>query len=87
MRLRELFGLAQKKAPAEKKKDLAHELSSQIDLLRKIYVFNAGGDPETNLDFIAARVRDISDNSAHQFGMKKIFSVQEFLERFESQLV
>lgn len=86
-RLRELFGLAQKKAPAEKKNDLARELSSQIDLLRKIYVFNAGKDPETNLDFIAARVRDISDNSAHQFGMKKIYSQQEFLERFQSRLV
>ena len=85
--LRDLFGMAQKKAPAEKKKGLAHELSGQIDLLRKIYVCNAGKDPETNLDFIAARVRDISDNSVHQFGMKKIYSVQEFLERFQSRLV
>lgn len=85
--LRDLFGVAQKKAPAERKKGLAHELSSQIDLLRKIYVCNAGKDPETNLDFIAARVRDISNNSVHQFGMKKIFSVQEFLERFQSRLV
>jgi flagellar biosynthesis protein FlhG len=85
--LRDLFGVAPKKALAEKKKDLAHELSGQIDLLRKIYVCNAGKDPETNLDFIAARVRDISDNSIHQFGMKKIFSVQEFLERFQSRLV
>jgi len=84
--LRGLFGMAQKKAPLEKKRDLAHELSSQIDLLRKIYVCNAGKDPETNLDFIAARVRDLSDNSAHQFGMKKIFSIQEFLERFQSRL-
>ena len=85
--LRELFGMAQKKAPPEKKTNLAHELSGQIDLLRKIYIFNAGKDPETNLDFIAARVRDISDNSIHQFGMKKIFSVQEFLERFQARLV
>jgi MinD-like ATPase involved in chromosome partitioning or flagellar assembly len=84
--LRELFGVAQKKALPEKKTGLAHELSGQIDLLRKIYIFNAGRDPETNLDFIAARVRDISDNSIHQFGMKKIFSVQEFLERFHSRL-
>lgn len=86
-RLRDMFGLAQKKAPVEKKRDLAHELSGQIDLLRKIYVCNAGKDPETNLDFIAARVRDISDNSAHQFGMKKIYSRQEFLERFQARLV
>jgi MinD-like ATPase involved in chromosome partitioning or flagellar assembly len=84
--LRELFGLGQKKVLVEKKKDLAHELSSQIDLLRKIYICNAGKDPETNLEFIAARVRDISNNSAHQFGMKKIFSEQEFLERFQSRL-
>jgi MinD-like ATPase involved in chromosome partitioning or flagellar assembly len=85
--LRELFGLQHKHPPAEKKKDLSHELSGQIDLLRKIYVFNAGKDPETNLDFIAARVRDISANSVHQFGMKKIYSQQEFLERFQSRLV
>ncbi len=84
--LRELFGLGHKKPEPEPKKDLSRELSGQLDLLRKIYVFNAGKDPETNLDFIAARVRDLSDNSAHQFGMKKIFSVQEFLERFQSKL-
>jgi MinD-like ATPase involved in chromosome partitioning or flagellar assembly len=84
--LRELFGLGHKKPQVEHKKDLARELSGQLDLLRKIYVFNAGKDPETNLDFIAARVRDLSDNSAHQFGMKKIFSVQEFLDRFQSKM-
>jgi MinD-like ATPase involved in chromosome partitioning or flagellar assembly len=86
VQLRELFGLGQKKPQAEHKKDLGRELSGQLDLLRKIYLFNAGKDPETNLDFIAARVRDLSANSAHQFGMKKIFSVQEFLERFQSKL-
>jgi MinD-like ATPase involved in chromosome partitioning or flagellar assembly len=87
-RLRELFALGHnKKAQPEKKKDLASELSGQLDLLRKIYVFNAGKDPETNFDFISARVRDLSDNSAHQFGMKRIFSVQEFIERFRSRLV
>ena len=85
-RMRELFHLAGKKAPPEQKRDLARELSGQLDLLRKIYVFNAGKDPETNLDFIAARARDLSDNSAHQFGMKRIFSRQEFLERFQSKL-
>jgi hypothetical protein len=84
--LRELFGLGHKKPQPERKKDLARELSGQLDLLRKIYVFNAGKDPETNLDFISARVRDLSDSSAHQFGMKKIFSVPEFLERFQSRL-
>jgi MinD-like ATPase involved in chromosome partitioning or flagellar assembly len=85
--LRGLFGLGQKKQQPEKRKDLAHELSGQLDLLRKIYVFNAGKDPETNLDFIAARARDLSDNSAHQFGMKRIYSQQEFLERLQSRLV
>ena len=84
--LRGLFGLEPKKPQREKRKDLAHELSGQLDLLRKIYVFNAGKDPETNLDFIAARVRDLSANSAHQFGMKRIYSQQEFLERFQSNL-
>jgi hypothetical protein len=84
--LRSLFGIEQRKTPLEKKKNLAHEINSQIDLLRKIYVCNAGKDPETNLEFIAARVRDISDNSAHQFGMKRIYSVGEFLQRFQSRL-
>lgn len=85
-RLRELFGLAPAKPQPEKHRELARELSGQLDLLRRIYVFNAGKDPETNLDFIAARARDLSANSVHQFGMKRIFSVAEFLERFQSQL-
>ncbi len=84
--LREMFGLGQRKPPAPKKKDLAHELSGQLDLLRKIYVFNAGKDPETNLDFIASRARDLSNNSVHQFGMKRIYSQQEFLERFQARI-
>jgi MinD-like ATPase involved in chromosome partitioning or flagellar assembly len=86
-RLRSLFGLNQiDQRPAESK-NLTQELSGQLDLLRRIYVCNAGKDPETNLDFIAARVRDLSDNSAHQFGMKRIFSVAEFLERFQARLL
>ena len=51
-----------------------------------IYVCNAGNDPETNLDFIAARIRDFSDNSNHQFGMKHIYSAEEFLERFQARI-
>lgn len=85
-RLRELFGIGPARPKPEQKKDLGRELSGQLDLLRKIYVYNAGKDPETNLDFIAARARDLSDNSVHQFGMKRIFSEREFLERFESRL-
>ncbi len=85
VRLRDLFGLERKRPATEKKKDLAHELSGQLDLLRKIYVFNAGKDPETNLEFIASRVRDLSNNSVHQFGMKKIYSQDEFLERFHAR--
>ncbi|MBN2346137.1 MAG: P-loop NTPase, partial [Candidatus Aminicenantes bacterium] len=72
VQLRAMFGLAQRKPPPEKEKDLARELSGQIDLLRRIYVFNAGKDPETNFEFIAARARDLSQNSVHQFGMKRI---------------
>lgn len=85
-RLRAMFGLAPARPQPAQKKDLARELSGQLDLLRRIYVFNAGKDPETNLDFIAARARDLSANSVHQFGMKRIFSAAEFLERFQSQL-
>ncbi|HOW44588.1 MAG TPA: P-loop NTPase [Candidatus Aminicenantes bacterium] len=84
--LRAMFGLAPARPRPEQKKDLARELSGQLDLLRRIYVFNAGKDPETNLDFIAARARDLSANSIHQFGMKRIFSADEFLQRFQSQL-
>ena len=85
--LRAMCGLEKKQAPqAEKKRALADELSSQIDLLRMIYICNAGNDPETNLDFIAARVREISANSNHQFGMKRIYSEQEFLEHFQAKI-
>jgi MinD-like ATPase involved in chromosome partitioning or flagellar assembly len=85
-RLRAMFGLQPARPKPEPRKDLARELSGQLDLLRRIYVFNAGKDPGTNLDFIAARARDLSANSVHQFGMKRIFSAGEFLERFQSQL-
>ncbi|MEI6614925.1 MAG: AAA family ATPase [Chrysiogenales bacterium] len=86
--LRAMCGLEKKQAPlAEKKKALADELSSQIDLLRMIYICNAGNDPETNLDFIAARIKEFSASSNHQFGMKRIYSEQEFLERFQARIV
>jgi len=86
--LRAMCGLEKKQAPlAEKKQALADEVSSQIDLLRMIYICNAGKDPETNLDFITARVKEISANSNHQFGMKRIYSEQEFLEHFQARIV
>lgn len=84
--LRAMCGLEKKQAPPEKKQALADELSSQIDLLRMIYICNAGKDPETNLDFITARVKEISANSNHQFGMKRICSEQEFLEHFQAKI-
>jgi MinD-like ATPase involved in chromosome partitioning or flagellar assembly len=85
--LRAMCGLAAKKRPAEKKRALTDEIRDQIDLLRLIYISNAGDDPETNLDFIAARIGEFSANSNHQFGMKHIFSEQEFLERFQARIV
>lgn len=86
--LRAMCGLEKKQAPlAEKKNALADELSSQIDLLRMIYICNAGKDPETNLNFIAARIKEISANSNHQFGMKRIYSEFEFMERFQARIV
>ena len=84
--LRARFGLAAKKQPAERKQALDSEIKDQIDLLRMIYICNAGNDPQTNLDFIAARIRELSANSNHQFGMKHIYSEQEFLERFQARL-
>jgi MinD-like ATPase involved in chromosome partitioning or flagellar assembly len=84
--LRSLCGLAAKKKPPEKERALSSELRDQIDLLRMIYISNAGNDPETNLDFIAARIRELSANSNHQFGMKHIYSEVEFLERFQARL-
>jgi MinD-like ATPase involved in chromosome partitioning or flagellar assembly len=84
--LRDLCGLAVKKQPAPAPPTLGDELSNQIDLLRSIYVCNAGNDPETNLDFIAAAIREYSANSNHQFGMKHIFSEGEFLERFQARI-
>lgn len=84
--LRRLCGLQAKKPPAEKKEALGSEIRDQIDLLRMIYICNAGGDPQTNLDFITARIREFSANSNHQFGMKHIYSEMEFLERFQARL-
>jgi MinD-like ATPase involved in chromosome partitioning or flagellar assembly len=84
--LRAMCGLEKKQARPEKKQALADELSSQINLLRMIYICNAGNDPETNLDFLAARVKEISANSNHQFGMKRIYSEQEFLEHFRAKI-
>jgi hypothetical protein len=80
--LRAMCGLETKKRLPEQKRTLASELSSQIDLLRMIYICNAGKDPETNLNFIASRIGEFSANSNHQFGMKRIYSELEFLERF-----
>jgi MinD-like ATPase involved in chromosome partitioning or flagellar assembly len=85
--LRALCGLALKKQLPEKKPVLADQLRDQIDLLRSIYICNAGSDPETNLDFIAARIKEFSANSNHEFGMKHIFSEGEFLERFQARIV
>jgi len=84
--LRNMCGLAVKKQPPEKKQALSEGLRDQIDLLRTIYICNAGNDPETNLDFIAAGIKEFSVNSNHQFGMKHIFSEQEFLERFQASI-
>ncbi len=81
------FGLEAKKQLPEKKRDVSDELKDQIDLLRMIYICNAGNDPETNLNFIAARIKEFSDNSNHQFGMKHIYSQQQFLERFHARIV
>lgn len=81
------FGLKAKKQLPEKIRDVSDELRDQIDLLRMIYICNAGNDPETNLNFIAARIREFSDNSNHQFGMKHIYSQQQFLERFHARIV
>lgn len=84
--LRALCGLAIKKQLPEKKPVLAEQLRDQIELLRSIYVCNAGNDPETNLDFIAARIAEFSANSNHEFGMRHIFSEREFLERFQARI-
>jgi MinD-like ATPase involved in chromosome partitioning or flagellar assembly len=84
--LRARCGLTAKKQLPEKKLDLTDKLRDQVDLLRQIYICNAGNDPETNLDFIATRIREFSDNSNHQFGMKHIYSEQQFLERFHARI-
>jgi MinD-like ATPase involved in chromosome partitioning or flagellar assembly len=86
--LRAMCGLATKEQLPEKKRQaLSDELGNQIDLLRMIYMCNAANDPETNLDFIVARIKEFSANSNHQFGMKHIYSEQEFLERFQARIV
>ena len=84
--LRSRFGLATKKQQPEKERALSEELRDQVDLLRQIYLCNAGNDPLTNLEFIAARIKEFSANSNHQFGMKHIYSEREFVERFQSRV-
>jgi MinD-like ATPase involved in chromosome partitioning or flagellar assembly len=85
--LRSMCGLAAKPQKPERAHGVSDELRDQVDLLRKIYVCNAGNDPLTNLGFIAARIREFSANSNHQFGMKHIYSAGEFVERFQARIV
>lgn len=85
--LRSRFGLAAKKQQPQKERALNEELRDQVDLLRQIYICNAGNDPLTNLGFIAARIREFSANSNHQFGMKHIYSEKEFVERFQARIL
>jgi MinD-like ATPase involved in chromosome partitioning or flagellar assembly len=81
-KLREIMGEV-KKAPEENTKpDIKEIISNQIDLLKTMYVNNAGKDPETNFDFIAERLIAIRQSSFHRCGMNHILTQEEIVSSF-----
>jgi MinD-like ATPase involved in chromosome partitioning or flagellar assembly len=82
-KLREMFGIAARRpAMNQPAPTLERKMDGQIELLRKIYICNQGSDPETNLDFIVERAKIYAASSAHEFGVRRFLSSEEFLRRF-----
>ena len=81
-RLRDLLGV-QRKPEADSQKRAAVEVTSQIDMLKRLYVAGtAQRDPELNFQFIAERVRAVGVSLVHDLGMRRISSESEFLREF-----
>lgn len=70
--LRQIMGIKKREDTWEETPVLNNEIDRQLNLLKRMYVHNAGKDPETNFDFIAARIGSLSESSIHECGMKKI---------------
>ncbi len=86
-RFRDLLGLkVREKKKIVKSDDIKDEVSHQVDLLKKMYTSGAGRNPETNYQFIADKTINIASSSIHKFGMNKVLTEEEFLNRFFKEL-
>lgn len=77
--LRDLAGLQQRPPKRQHTVPLDDELNRQVDLLNRMYVHNAGRNPETNLDFIAERMIGFTMNTTRVCGMNRFMSPLEWL--------
>jgi len=85
--LRDLLGLKpRRKAPVVRQDATTEEVEHQVDLLKKMYMNGAGNDPANNISFITNRTLNISTSTLHRFGMRKVYSNEQFLEKFFSEL-
>lgn len=81
--LRSLLGLKPKKPKAKKTEPIAsEEVTHQVDLLKKMYMSGAGNDPLTNMKFVTERTLDVASSSVHRFGMRKIYTNEQFVDKF-----
>lgn len=85
--LRDLLGLKRRKVqPAETEDATSREVEHQVDLLKKMYMNGAGNDPANNISFITNRTLDISTSTLHRFGMRKVYSNDQFLDKFFNEM-
>lgn len=82
--LRDLAGLQQRPPNRKQTVPLDDELNRQVDLLNRMYVHNAGRNPETNLDFIAERLIGFTLNTTHRCGMRRFLTPLEWLRELQS---
>ena len=82
--LRSLLGLKPRKQSKEKhgREEASEEVTHQVDLLKQMYMHGAGNDPMTNLRFVTERTLDVASSSVHRFGMRKIYTNEQFIEKF-----
>jgi len=82
--LRDLAGLQQRPVRRQQTVLLDDELNRQVDLLNRMYVHNAGRNPETNLDFIVERMIGFTLNTTHRCGLRRFLSPLEWLRELQT---
>lgn len=82
--LRDLAGYQQRPPKRGRAVPLDDELNRQVDLLNRMYVHNAGRNPETNFDFIAERLIGFTVNTTHQCGMRRFLTPLETLRELQT---